>query len=381
MPVRMPATDEMRPTTEQLAQALRTGLELRWSIPPSPATASHSFPLHGTVRSFLEPYADARKYPLPRQGKFLHRLVRLARYLLRMLSAPWLHIQSRFNLATVSVIEQVERRVRELENAERTLRETVETLGKTLLSCTDPQLGRQIETLDEGFRLRVNQELGGEGKIAEAGLWFEPPVRVELDRDGPRIARVSARILEQIFVHTHLPRPPAHLLDLGCGSATNAIEMASLGFQVVGVDARPMSLRHPNFTMIQTQLADLPFEDESFDGVVALSTQQYSGLAWSTSAEGGASLERAVAEVFRVLKRAGRVLLTLPFGRTTVKPAQHVYYRNQIDRLLHDFHIIEHGYGVLEGGGWTFTLDAQRAEQMDGSDCIRAVCLLVLEKP
>ncbi|MGH7171326.1 MAG: methyltransferase domain-containing protein [Gemmataceae bacterium] len=364
----------MPPTTEPLARALRSGLEFRWSLPASPANASNPFPPHGNVRPFLEPYADARKYPLPRRGHPLHRLVRLARYLLRMLSAPWLHIQSRFNLAAVSVVEQVERRVRELEGAERSLRETVETLEKTLLSCGDRELDRQRDSLEEGFRLRVNRELGREGKIAQAGLWFEPPVHVQLDRDGPRIAHVSARILERIFVHTHLPRPPARLLDLGCGNSTNAIEMASLGFQVVGVDARPMPLRHPNFTMIRTQLAELPFEDESFDAAVALSSVEQIGLGWSNPEERGASEEQAVAEVFRVLKRGGHFLLTLPFGRRAVT-------RARLDRLLHAFRVVERGYGVYEGDAWTFTLDERRAEPTDDGERVRAVCLLVLEKP
>jgi len=381
MSVHMPSTEEMRPASEQLARALRSGLESRWSVPASPAGVANPFPPRGNVRAFLEPYADALMYPLPRHGHLLHRFVRLARYLLRRLSAPWLHIQSLFNLAAVSVVEQVDRRVRELEEAERTLRGAVETLEKTLLSCADHELGRQIDTLEEGFRLRVNQELGGEGKIGQAGLWFEPPVHVQLDREGPRIARVSPRILEQIFVHTHLPRPPARLLDLGCGNSTNAIEMASLGFQVAGVDSRPMPVRHPNFTMIQSQLAELPFEDESFDGAVALSTGEHIGLCFSTSADRDASEERTVAEVFRVLKRGGRLILSLPFGERAVMPVQRIYDRAQVDRLLHAFRIIERGYGVHERDAWTFTLDEQRAEQTEGSAGVGAVCLLVLEKP
>ena len=241
MSVRMPARDERRPETEQLARALRSGLELRWSIPAPPANVSNPFPPRGDVRAFLEPYADSLKIPLPRRRNLLHRFVRLARYLVRMLIVPWLRVQSRFNLASVSVVEQVERRVRELEEAERRLREAMETLEKSFLSYTDPELDQQIDTLEEGYRLRVNHELGPEGKIAQAGLWFEPPIHVQLDRDGPRISRVSERILEEIFVHTHLPRPPARLLALGCGNSTNAIEMASLGFQVVGIDAQSVA--------------------------------------------------------------------------------------------------------------------------------------------
>ncbi|HTU18587.1 MAG TPA: class I SAM-dependent methyltransferase [Gemmataceae bacterium] len=381
MSVRMPVTEEIRPAPEELAQALRSGLEIRWSIPAPLAQGSNPFPPRGNVRSFLEPYADALKYPLPRRRQLLHRLVRLGRYVLRKLSVPWLHVQSRFNLATVSVVEQVERRVRELEASERTLRETVAALQQTLLSCADHEPGQLIDTLEEGLRLRVNQELGGEGKIGQAGLWFEPSVHVRLDRNGPRIERISARILEHIFLHTHLPRPPARLLALGCSNNTNAIEMASLGFQVVGVDARPLPVRHPNFTMIQTHLAELPFEDESFDGAVALSITEHGGLSWSAPEERGAWVEELFAEVFRILKRGGRFIVTLPFGQQADTPMHPVHDGAQLDRLRHAFRVVERGYGVHEGGAWTFTLDEQRAEQLDGSDSLSAVCLLVLERP
>jgi SAM-dependent methyltransferase len=372
---------EICPAAERLARALRSGLELRESIPAPPPRSPIPFPPRGNVRAFLGPYADSLQCRLPPARYPLYRLVRAARYLVRKLIAPWLHFQSLFNLSALSVVEQIEQRVRALEDAEMALRQTIETLEKTLLAYTDHELDQPIDTLEEAFRLRVNQELGRQGQIGQAGLWFDPPVRVQLDRDGPRIARVSERILEQIFVHTHLPRPPARLLALGCSDSTNAIEMASLGFQVIGVDARPLPLRHPNFTMIQTHLAELPFEDEWFDGCVALSTLEHIGLDWSNPKERGASDELAVAEVFRALKRGGRFLLTVPFGWRAVTPVQRIYDRAQLDSLLHAFRVVERGYGVHEGDAWSFTLDEQRAEQSGNSEHVSAVCLLVLEKP
>jgi SAM-dependent methyltransferase len=318
---------------------------------------------------------------LPRRPQVLHRFVRAVRYLLRRLIAPWLHVQSHFNLSLVSVVEQVEQRVRALEDAELELRQVVELLEKTLLSRADTELGRQIDTLEEGFLLRINRELGRQGKIGQAGLWFDPPVHVQLDRSGPRIAGVSARILEQIFVHTHLPRPPARLLVLGCCDSTNAIEMASLGFQVVGVDGRPLPLRHPNFTMIQGQLDELPFEDESFDGAVSFSTLGCRDRGDITPEERDTADEQTVAEVLRVLKRGGRFVVTAPFGRRDGALAQPLYDRAQLDRLFHIFRVVERGYGIRDSDAWSFTLDEQRAEQADSSECVSAVCLLVLEKP
>ncbi|HEY7312547.1 MAG TPA: methyltransferase domain-containing protein [Gemmataceae bacterium] len=355
---------ENPPDAEHLARALRSGLELRWSI-PSRSDGRDPFPPRGNVRPFLERYADSLHYTPPPRRQPLLRLLGMVRSLLRKLLGPWLDVQTHFNLSTVSVIEQVEQRVQSLEEANRSLRQTVETLEKTLLARTDHELNRQAETLEEGLRLRVNQELSRYGEIARAGLWFNPAVNVWLDHDGPRVTEINERILEPIFIHTHLPRPPARLLALGCAESTNAIEMASLGFEVVGVDSRRLHLSHPNFTMIQASIAELPFEDESFDAAVALST-------FSIGED-----EQGVGEAFRVLKRGGRFLVTVPFGR----PAKGVYTRAQLDRLLGAFRLVERAYGVRDGDAWSFTLDEQRAEQADSGERVSAVCLLALEKP
>jgi SAM-dependent methyltransferase len=368
---------EMHPAAQRLARALRSGLELRWSVP---APSINTFPPGGQVRPFLEPYADSLHFPLAPRRNPLHRLIRALHYLIRKLIAPWLHVQTHFNLSTVGLLEHVEQRVRALEDAELALSQTVKKLEKRLLSGGDGELVRSIDTLEEGFRLRVNQELSRQGNIGQAATWFESPVRVHLGENGPRIADVSSRILEQIFVHTHLPRPPARLLALGCSDGTNAIEMAGLGFQVFGVDGRPLLLGHPNLTMMRTQSGQLPFEDESFDGAVALSTRGRLGCGWWAAQQHDASDEQVLAEVFRVLKRGGRFLLTVPFGQRTGASAQHVYDRAQLDRLLHAFRLVERGYGLRDGDSWSFTLDEQRAEQADSSAGVRAVCLLVLEK-
>jgi SAM-dependent methyltransferase len=303
------------------------------------------------------------------------------RRLVRKLIAPWLHAQTQFNLSTLSVIEQVEQRVKSLEEVALSLRQAVETLETSFLARINRESGRPLDTLEDGILLRVSQELGWQGKIAEAGLWFNPPVIVQLDKQGPQMVGVTERILEHIYVHTHLPRPPARLLDLGCSESTNAIEMASLGFEVVGVDLRCLPLSHPNFTMVQANLADMPFEDESFDVAVALSTIEHVGLGWYTKEERGSSDEEVIAEVRRLLKRGGRFILTTPFGRRTVTPVHRIYDRAQLDRLLQGFHVLDRGYGVRDGDAWSYTLDERRAEQVDGAERVSAVCLMVLEKP
>lgn len=123
---------EIHPSAVELAKALRSGLEFRWPVPLPPANGPGPFPLGGSVRAFLTPYADSLTHRLPCRRKLLHRLVRRGLYLIRQIFAPWLRLQSNFNQATISVVEQVEERVRALEDAERALRQAIATLEEIL---------------------------------------------------------------------------------------------------------------------------------------------------------------------------------------------------------------------------------------------------------
>lgn len=147
MPVRMHDT-ERNLSAERLAQAMRSGLELRWSIPDPSGCGADPFPPFGDVRAFLEPDANSVHYHLPYRSNLLFFFVRAARCLARKLIAPWLLLQTRFNHSTIRVIEQIEQRLRALEEAELALRQTIKTLEKTLLSYADRQRAGQSDTLE-----------------------------------------------------------------------------------------------------------------------------------------------------------------------------------------------------------------------------------------
>jgi hypothetical protein len=123
---------EMRPEAEQLAKLLRSGLELRLPLRPPLANEPGPFPLGGSVRAFLTPYADCLHHRLTGRRKLLHRLIRWARYFVRAVITPWLRVQSHFNFASISVVEHLEQRIRALEESERALRQRVEEREKAL---------------------------------------------------------------------------------------------------------------------------------------------------------------------------------------------------------------------------------------------------------
>jgi hypothetical protein len=131
---------ETRLAAERLAKALRSGLELRWSIPaPPPEEVPTSFPPHGDIRSFLDSHAHLLLHSPPPRRQPLRRVVRAVRLVLRNLLAPWLRVQTRFNLSAMSVLEQIEQRVQALEESKLSLQQTIETLKKIILSSTEQE--------------------------------------------------------------------------------------------------------------------------------------------------------------------------------------------------------------------------------------------------
>jgi SAM-dependent methyltransferase len=109
---------------------------------------------------------------------------------------------------------------------------------------------------------------------------------------------------EYVFVHSRLGLGEGdRLLDVACGSGL-AIELARMrGADCAGIDASPRLIqvardRNPDSDIRVGDMQDLPWDDETFD--VATS---FRGI-WGTT-------PAAVAEVHRVLRRGGRVAMTV----------------------------------------------------------------------
>jgi ubiquinone/menaquinone biosynthesis C-methylase UbiE len=102
---------------------------------------------------------------------------------------------------------------------------------------------------------------------------------------------------------------PKLVLDAGCGAGHTTMAIAPHSEKVIAFDLTESMLeqvqqlaQERNFTNIETgqgNVAELPFEDETFDVVVS----RYSAHHWSNP-------EKAVKEFFRVLKNGGQFILS-----------------------------------------------------------------------
>ena len=114
--------------------------------------------------------------------------------------------------------------------------------------------------------------------------------------------------------------PPAHVLDLGCGTGNLARRLAAAGYQVVGAEASAAMLevarQSSDASNVEWMLLDgdwrtLPCGTASYDAVVASSMLEYVGHPASI-----------VSECARVLRPHGVFLCTVPDPRHRIRRAE-----------------------------------------------------------
>jgi SAM-dependent methyltransferase len=96
------------------------------------------------------------------------------------------------------------------------------------------------------------------------------------------------------------------VLDVGCGTGTNATVLRAHGRRVFGVDYRPEGLRaahgeqRRDAVFVQASATHLPFVDGAYDLVTALDVLEH------------VDDKAALDEILRVLRPGGSILITVP---------------------------------------------------------------------
>jgi SAM-dependent methyltransferase len=155
-----------------------------------------------------------------------------------------------------------------------------------------------------------------------------------------------------------VPDPGSATLEVGCGEGRVARDLAARAHRVTGVDAAPTLLgaaaaAHPEGRYLVADAADLPFEDSSFDIVVA-----YNSLMDVQDMPG------AVREAARVLRPHGHmcVCVTHPLadaGRFATAQADSPFMieRSYFESRRFEERVVHDGL-KMTFHGWTYPLEA-----------------------
>ncbi|MHB0858893.1 MAG: class I SAM-dependent methyltransferase, partial [Anaerolineae bacterium] len=113
------------------------------------------------------------------------------------------------------------------------------------------------------------------------------------------------RLEKQLVMDLAQPRVGERALDVGTGTGHFAVELASRGLQVVGIDVSEAMLaiaraREAHVTWQRGQAEALPFEDGAFPLVLSVTALEFVSDA-----------KRALEEMFRVTAPGGRLVVAV----------------------------------------------------------------------
>jgi SAM-dependent methyltransferase len=169
---------------------------------------------------------------------------------------------------------------------------------------------------------------------------------------GKRVIHPGGRASTDALLSRANLTSQSRVLDVGCGVATTAVEIANRhGAHVTAVDIAPLMLEraaanvaaaavHGLVTVERGDILDLKFPDDTFDVVIAEAVTMFVDRA------------RAADELARVAKPGGRVLATEFFWRQPPTPEAREIFLDQVCPGM-VFDTIEDWVALYESAGLT----------------------------
>lgn len=186
---------------------------------------------------------------------------------------------------------------------------------------------------------------------------------------------VNERIVENAFVLSRINKTPSDVLDFGATSSWISLQLASLGHRVRGVDLRPYEFFHPNLNFTQKDIFKVELPKDYFDFVIIISTLEH-----VRTEDSGADKE-VLKILLDCLKRGGKMIITVPYGKFMTLSSHKVYSKNRINEIIPEgLFVREAKYFKKEADTvWSPSKEEEIAE-VDSSKISNGLCCLVLEK-
>lgn len=200
---------------------------------------------------------------------------------------------------------------------------------------------------------------------------------------SPETALPSRRIIEYSFVIQRLnPAPAGRVLDIGCVARLNFLPacLASLGWEVYGIDLREFKFKWPNFHLICEDITKkTSFSDDFFDHVYAVSTLENIGMGgrYGVNEDDLQANVKTVNEVKRILKKDGTFLVTVSYGKRSITRHMHrIYDQVGLHDLFQNWKIQDESYYVRSKEGYWEKVPEKVAELVNNKNGENAIALL-----
>jgi SAM-dependent methyltransferase len=194
------------------------------------------------------------------------------------------------------------------------------------------------------------------------------------------------RVVEYPLAFQSLPLEPATILDVGSGNSPFPYHLACLGHTVHTVDILPYPLHHPNIIEHQCDAMNLPFGNESYKFVTAISSLEHFGLGGYSDPVKVDAPFQARQEVRRVLKNKGTFIVSFPVGRESdpvksKKANYRVFTPALHSRFIHGFNVAQQRFFQHADHHWLPCTGREAFGRDSYSQGTMAIVFMVLTKP
>jgi SAM-dependent methyltransferase len=191
-------------------------------------------------------------------------------------------------------------------------------------------------------------------------LSIESPGRNRLDIDDLLAGVISERLVEYPFLARNLisPDTKARILDIGSANSPLTKAISKFGnkkWQVIGIDIATASEKFDSLSLTRMDARLLGFRDEVFDQIICISTIEHIGIPsdyYNIRQSDKLGDMRAISEIYRVLKKGGAVIATLPYGNKIKKQDHRIYSKSSLDNLTLGFSVIRKEFYRYDDGKW-----------------------------
>lgn len=192
-----------------------------------------------------------------------------------------------------------------------------------------------------------------------------------LDTDGLLGGIISERVVEYGFLSRNLMPSRINMKVLDVGSERSAVTSALSNFgnnkkwHVFGIDIAKGSPKlfeewkeKSPFVLLRMDARMMGFRDEVFDKVICISTVEHIGIQPTphfVSEYDALGDVKAFTEIFRILKKGGRVILTVPYEDKNIqgyRREHRIYNSSTLARLISGFHVRRKEYYIYIKGKW-----------------------------
>ena len=195
----------------------------------------------------------------------------------------------------------------------------------------------------------------------------------------------TSRSREYDFVMNNIPSKGDRILDVGSTGSLLPLKLAKNEYEVCVIDVREYHEKHPNLTVVNTDIQKTPFSDDFFDMITCVSTIEHIGLGAYGDPKYDGGGESTVQEFKRILKKNGKLILTTPFaGGYKILPwgdaYERIYNYEKIRALFKGWKILKEEYYIPKKAKHWIKATREEAEKIYDTYKRSNLSCFILEK-